>query len=56
VVESLATAKHVRKVRFVLFDAGTLKAYTQAAEKLSQRKPGSQDQAGSQYQLEKGSP
>ena len=34
-LEALAAAKHVNKVRFVLFDAGTLRAYTAAAEKLS---------------------
>jgi len=34
-LEALAAAKHVNKVRFVLFDAGTLRAYTGAAEKLS---------------------
>ena len=49
VVESLTIAKNVRKVRFVLFDTGTLNAYTHAAEKLSQLKP------GLPYRLEKGS-
>lgn len=49
VLEALTTAKHVRKVRFVLFDTGTLNAYTQAVQKLSQSKP------GPEYQLEKGS-
>jgi O-acetyl-ADP-ribose deacetylase (regulator of RNase III) len=33
-VEALARATHVNKVRFVLFDAGTLRAFTRAAEKL----------------------
>lgn len=31
-LEALAVAKHVRQVRFVLFDGGTLQAYTRAAE------------------------
>ena len=34
-VEALASANHVSKVRFVLFDIATLRAYTRAAEKLS---------------------
>jgi O-acetyl-ADP-ribose deacetylase len=34
-VEELASAYHVSKVRFVLFDVATLGAYTRAAEKLS---------------------
>jgi O-acetyl-ADP-ribose deacetylase (regulator of RNase III) len=34
-VEALATAHHVSKVRFVLFDVGTLRAYSRAAEKLT---------------------
>lgn len=34
-LESLASANHVRKVRFVLFDIATLKKYTRAAEKMS---------------------
>ena len=33
-VEALGSAKHVSKVRFVLFDTATLKAYTEAAESL----------------------
>jgi O-acetyl-ADP-ribose deacetylase (regulator of RNase III) len=32
-VEALASANHVNKVRFVLFDIATLRAYTRAAEK-----------------------
>jgi O-acetyl-ADP-ribose deacetylase len=32
-IEALASANHVSKVRFVLFDAGTLRAYTRVAEK-----------------------
>jgi O-acetyl-ADP-ribose deacetylase (regulator of RNase III) len=34
-VEALASARRVRRVRFVLFDIATLRAYTRAAEKLS---------------------
>ncbi len=33
-IEALASAKHVSRIRFVLFDASTLKAYTRAAEEL----------------------
>jgi O-acetyl-ADP-ribose deacetylase len=33
-VETLALANHVNKVRFVLFDGATLRAYTHAAENL----------------------
>jgi O-acetyl-ADP-ribose deacetylase (regulator of RNase III) len=48
VVEALAAARHVKKVRFVLFDIATLKAYTRAAEML-----GNADSASS-YRIEKG--
>ncbi len=34
-IEELASAQHVTKVRFVLFDIATLRAYARAAEKLS---------------------
>jgi O-acetyl-ADP-ribose deacetylase len=34
--EALGFAKHVSMVRFVLFDAGTLREYSQAAEKFAQ--------------------
>jgi O-acetyl-ADP-ribose deacetylase (regulator of RNase III) len=34
-VEELASAKNVAKIRFVLFDVSTLRAYTRAAEKLN---------------------
>jgi O-acetyl-ADP-ribose deacetylase (regulator of RNase III) len=34
-VEELASAKNVTKVRFLLFDAATLRAYTRAAERLN---------------------
>jgi O-acetyl-ADP-ribose deacetylase len=34
-VEALASAHHVSKVRFVLFDIATLKAYTRAAERFA---------------------
>lgn len=47
-VEALASADHVSKVRFVLFDTATLKAYTRAAERL-----GNPDSALS-YKIEKG--
>jgi O-acetyl-ADP-ribose deacetylase (regulator of RNase III) len=32
-IKALASAHHVNKVRFVLFDAGTLRAYTRVVEK-----------------------
>ena len=35
-IQALASAQHVAKIRFVLFDISTLRAYTRAAEKLSQ--------------------
>ena len=34
-VEALASARHVCRVRFVLFDVATLRAYTRAVEKIS---------------------
>ncbi len=34
-VEALASSKHVRMIRFVLFDTGTLREYTRAAEKFA---------------------
>jgi O-acetyl-ADP-ribose deacetylase (regulator of RNase III) len=34
-IEALASAKHVKKCRFVLFDISTVRAYQRAAEKLS---------------------
>jgi O-acetyl-ADP-ribose deacetylase len=37
--EALGYAKHVRVVRFVLFDAATLREYSQAAENLAQMNP-----------------
>jgi O-acetyl-ADP-ribose deacetylase (regulator of RNase III) len=46
-VEALASANHVSKVRFVLFDVATLRAYTQAAEKLSS------SNSASSYRIEK---
>ena len=33
-IEALASAKHVKKCRFVLFDISTMRAYQRAAEKL----------------------
>jgi O-acetyl-ADP-ribose deacetylase (regulator of RNase III) len=47
-VEALASTNHVSKVRFVLFDVATLKAYARAAEKL--KNPGS----ALSYKIEKG--
>ncbi len=35
-VEALALVKHIRVVRFILFDASTLREYSQAAEKFAQ--------------------
>ena len=48
-VDALTSAHHVSKVRFVLFDTATLKAYTRAAERLRNL-----DSAPS-YTIEKGS-
>jgi O-acetyl-ADP-ribose deacetylase len=48
-VDAVASAKHVRQVRFVLFDAGSLSAYVRAAERLHGVNP------GSSYKLEKSS-
>jgi len=42
VVGALRATTHVRKVRFVLFDASTLRAYTRAAEKLCDQNAGSE--------------
>ncbi len=44
-VEALAAVHHVSRVRFVLFDIDTLKAYTGAAERLGNASP---------YRIEKG--
>ena len=38
-VEALTSAIHVRKVRFILFDIASLKAYTRAAEKFISSNP-----------------
>jgi O-acetyl-ADP-ribose deacetylase len=46
---ALAAANHVSKVRFVLFDVATLKAYTRAAERLGN------PNSASSYKIEKGS-
>jgi O-acetyl-ADP-ribose deacetylase len=46
-VEALASANHVSKVRFVLFDVATLRAYTRAAEKLIR------SNSASSYRIEK---
>jgi O-acetyl-ADP-ribose deacetylase len=47
-VEASASAHHVSKVRFVLFDIATLKAYTQAAERFEN------PDCASSYKIEKG--
>ena len=47
-VEALASANHVKKVRFVLFDVATLRAYEKAAESLGNLN------SPSSYQIEKG--
>lgn len=47
--DALSAAQHVRHVRFVLFDAGTLKAYVQAADSLHRHNP------EAPYRLEKSS-
>jgi O-acetyl-ADP-ribose deacetylase (regulator of RNase III) len=47
-VEALASAPHVSKVRFVLFDIATLKAYTRAAERFEN------PDCASSYKIEKG--
>jgi O-acetyl-ADP-ribose deacetylase (regulator of RNase III) len=46
-IEALVSANHLSKVRFVLFDIATLRAYTRAAEK-----PGNLDFTSS-YRIEK---
>ena len=48
VVEALALADHVSRVRFVLFDAAILRAYTRAAEMLEN------PDSASSYKIEKG--
>ena len=47
-VEALASAQHVSKVRFVLFDVATLQAYTRAAERFEN------PDCASSYKIEKG--
>lgn len=49
-IEALSTAKHLSKVRFVLFDGATFNAYAMAAEKLRNPK------TASPYTIEKSSP
>jgi hypothetical protein len=39
-LDALETAVHVETVRFVLFDAGALKAFVRAAEKLVNSRTG----------------
>jgi O-acetyl-ADP-ribose deacetylase (regulator of RNase III) len=40
-IDALASAKHVKKCRFVLFDVSTVRAYQRAAEKLHRSNPAS---------------
>jgi len=40
VAEALCSTTHLKRVRFVLFDASTLQAYTQAAERMRNPKDG----------------
>jgi O-acetyl-ADP-ribose deacetylase (regulator of RNase III) len=47
-IEALGSARRVNRVRFVLFDAATLKAYARAAEDLLRSNP------ASPFQIEKG--
>jgi O-acetyl-ADP-ribose deacetylase len=47
-VDALSSAEHVHRVRFVLFDAGTLRAYANAAEGFLRSNP------TSSFQVEKG--
>jgi O-acetyl-ADP-ribose deacetylase len=49
-IQALASAQYVAKIRFVLFDISTLRAYTRAAEKLSQ------SNTVPPFQIEKASP
>jgi O-acetyl-ADP-ribose deacetylase len=48
-VDAVSAARHVRQVRFVLFDVGTLSAYVSAAERFYRANP------ASQHKLEKSS-
>jgi O-acetyl-ADP-ribose deacetylase (regulator of RNase III) len=48
-LDAVSSAQHVRLVRFVLFDLGTLKAYVQAADSLHRHNP------SAPYKLEKSS-
>jgi len=50
VVEALGSTAHLNRVRFVLFDVSTLRAYTRAAEGLRDPK------VGSPYTIERSSP
>ncbi len=50
VAEALGSTTHLNRVRFVLFDVSTLRAYTRAAEKLRDPKD------GSPYTIERSSP
>jgi O-acetyl-ADP-ribose deacetylase (regulator of RNase III) len=50
VVEALRLTTHLKRVRFVLFDVSTLRAYTRAAERLRDPKD------GSPYSIERSTP
>ena len=50
VAEALGSTTHLNRVRFVLFDVSTLRAYTRAAERLRDPKD------GSPYTIERSSP
>jgi len=50
VADALRSTTHLLRVRFVLFDVSTLRAYTQAAERLRDPKD------GSRYRIERSSP
>ena len=45
-VDAVSIASHVRQVRFVLFDAGTLNTYVSAVEKLHRSRPDSKLEKG----------
>jgi O-acetyl-ADP-ribose deacetylase (regulator of RNase III) len=53
-VEALGAARHVKLVRFVLFDVSTLKAYTRAAERFANSGSASASSSLSSCKIEKG--
>lgn len=53
-VEALDAARHVKLVRFVLFDVSTLKAYTRAAERFANSDSASSSSSLSSCKIEKG--